>query len=124
VQWSNIEQALDFSPICERHLWLDNQASGADAPASTIPLDIPEVGHTGGCGWSHSNLNQGNEMYTKIAMAGLLALMIGACGGGDEAAEAPPPAKEKASEVKSAKQSKAKKAKVKKAKSAKAATKK
>ena len=69
-----------------------------------------------------SNLNKGTDMYTKIAMASLLALMIGACGGGEEAAEASPPAKEKTSEVKSAKQSKAKKAKVKKTKAAKAAT--
>ncbi len=61
-------------------------------------------------------------MYLKIAMAGLLALTIGACGG-DEAAEAPP-AKDKAADVKAAKKSKAKKAKVKKAKSAKAASKK
>ena len=59
-------------------------------------------------------------MYMKIAMAGLLALTIGACGGGEEAAEAPP-AKDKAADVKAAKKSKAKKAKVKKAKAAKAA---
>tara|TARA_B100000575_G_scaffold268870_1_gene248122 strand:- start:350 stop:538 length:189 start_codon:yes stop_codon:yes gene_type:complete len=62
-------------------------------------------------------------MYMKIALAGLLALTIGACGGGEEAAEAPP-AKDKTSEVKSAKKSKAKKAKVKKAKASKAASKK
>ena len=62
-------------------------------------------------------------MYMKIAMAGLLALTIGACGGGDDAAEAPP-AKNKASNVDAAKKSKAKKAKVKKAKASKAATKK
>ena len=86
-------------------------------------LGFPEAGPADVCGWSNSNLNQGNDMYTKIAMASLLALMIGACGGGEEAAEAPPPAKDKASEVKSAKQSKAKKAKVKKAKASKASKK-
>ena len=91
--------------------------------ASTIGLGVPEAGPADVCGWSHSNLNQGNDMYMKFAMASLLALMIGACGGGEEAAEAPPPAKDKASEVKSAKQSKAKKAKVKKAKASKAAKK-
>ena len=102
---------------------LTRRSSGAATFASAIRLGIPEPGPAGCCGWPHSNLNQGNEMYTKIAMASLLALLIGACGGGEEAAEAPPPAKEKTSEVKSAKQSKAKKAKVKKSKAAKAATK-
>ncbi len=61
-------------------------------------------------------------MYMKIVMAGLLALTIGACGG-DDAAEATPPAKDKAADVKAEKKSKAKKAKVKKAKAAKASSK-
>jgi len=59
-------------------------------------------------------------MYLKIALAGLFALTVVACGGGDET----PAKKDKTADVQSAKKAKAKKAKVKKAKSAKAASKK
>ena len=59
-------------------------------------------------------------MYLKIALAGLFALTVAACGGGDEA----PAAKDKTADVQSAKKAKAKKKKVKKAKAAKAASKK
>ena len=71
----------------------------------------------------HQPGNKGNDVYMKIAMAGLLALTIGACGGDDAAEATTPEAKPKTEDVKAAKKTKAQKAKVKKTKAAKASSK-
>jgi hypothetical protein len=76
--------------------------------------------------WDHFRshyqpVKRGDNMYLKIALAGLFALTVVACGGDEEAA---PAKKDKTADVQSAKKSKAKKAKVKKAKASKAASKK
>ena len=81
---------------------------------------VPILSVVGVCHYQPGN--KGIDMYMKIAMAGLLALTIGACGGDDAAEATTPEAKDKTADVKAAKKSKAKKAKVKKAKAAKASS--